>query len=110
MIGMCCCRYKVIGLCMSLEGAFDDLLDKSSFCVAFMDLETMEFRYLSKLIDDVFLLLIRIVLLNYGKNGCWTSCDLCLDTMRVYFMLLGLVLCIRIELKFLITLANLLNQ
>ncbi|XP_066339608.1 uncharacterized protein [Miscanthus floridulus] len=51
--------YKVIGLCMSLEGAFVGLLDKSSFCVAFEDLETMEFRHLSKLIDAVFLPLVR---------------------------------------------------
>ncbi|CAN6381365.1 unnamed protein product [Urochloa humidicola] len=51
--------YKVIGLCMSTKGAFADLLDKSSINVALVDLVSMEFKHLRKLIVAVFLPLVR---------------------------------------------------
>ncbi|CAL4984407.1 unnamed protein product [Urochloa decumbens] len=51
--------YKVVGVCMSIEGAFTDLLDKSSFNRVLVDLVSMEFRHLRKLIDAVFLPLVR---------------------------------------------------
>uniref|UniRef100_A0A0D9XSG1 Exportin-5 C-terminal domain-containing protein n=1 Tax=Leersia perrieri TaxID=77586 RepID=A0A0D9XSG1_9ORYZ len=51
--------YKVIGLSLSIEGAFPDLMNFSSFNVAiFEELGSMEFRHLSKLIRLIFIPLV----------------------------------------------------
>ncbi|CAL4984406.1 unnamed protein product [Urochloa decumbens] len=51
--------YKIIGLCMSLDGTFDELLDCSNLTVTFIDFDSMEFRHLSKLIRLVLLPLVK---------------------------------------------------
>ncbi|RCV32896.1 hypothetical protein SEVIR_7G027500v4 [Setaria viridis] len=53
------CGYRIIGLCMSLNGAFDELLDCSYLTVTFIDFDSMEFRHLSKLIHLVLLPLVK---------------------------------------------------
>lgn len=53
---------------MSVEGAFDYLLDCSHLSVAFADLGSMEFRHLSKVIHHVFLPLIKYCPVKYWKE------------------------------------------
>ncbi|KAF2911038.1 hypothetical protein DAI22_11g147600 [Oryza sativa Japonica Group] len=59
--------YNIIGLSLSIQGAFSDLLDISSFNDAiFEDLGSMEFRHLSKLINLVF-----VPLVTYCPSKFW---------------------------------------
>ncbi|EEC68256.1 hypothetical protein OsI_36279 [Oryza sativa Indica Group] len=59
--------YNIIGLSLSIQGAFSDLLDISSFSDAiFEDLGSMEFRHLSKLINLVF-----VPLVTYCPSKFW---------------------------------------
>jgi exportin-5 len=62
-----CCRYNVVGLCTSLDGAFYGLLDRPFITsVLTKKLRTMEFIHLGKLIQIVFVPLVR-----YCPQECW---------------------------------------
>ncbi|KAL6890195.1 hypothetical protein ACP4OV_008958 [Aristida adscensionis] len=60
--------YNIIGLSMSLDGAFTEILDSSSFGIAFIDLDSMEFRHLSKLIHLIFLPLVKSCRREFWKE------------------------------------------
>lgn len=62
---------------MSIEGAFAELLDKSSFSAAFADFDYMKFKHLRKLIDAVFLPLVRNCPTEFWKE--WMS-----DLLRTF--------------------------
>ncbi|KAL6659658.1 hypothetical protein ACP70R_002487 [Stipagrostis hirtigluma subsp. patula] len=60
--------YNIIGLSMSLDGAFTEILDISSLSAAFVDLDSMEFRHLSKLIHLVLSPLVKTCPREFWKE------------------------------------------